>query len=329
MQTQIDGVLIFVESERQRGRTTSDILEGLKVPRSSYYRWLKSSVENNLSQKEERVTVRSVPEEELKKIDEIKEENPEKRHRQLQGLLQLRGHYISPSVVYKRLKATGKVEPYARRPAPWKEPFYEVWRANMMWGADWTKLRIGGERWYLLTLIDFHSRLIVNYEIARTVNAGHIKKLYEEGLGNSNIPLSWHLKPELRVDQGSPNTSGVTKSFFKDIQTELSFARVRRPTDNAITERFYRTIKQEEIYVVGDYLDLATAEEFIGEYITWYNERRPHQSLWNFTPKMVHEMNNKTELLGMLKSLKKKTWMERKEFWMKNKFGLDENEKTI
>jgi transposase InsO family protein len=33
---------------------------------------------------------------------------------------------------------------------------------------------------------------------------------------------------------------------------ELSFARVRRPTDNALTERFYGTIKQEEIYLVGE-----------------------------------------------------------------------------
>jgi putative transposase len=331
MKTQIDEVLTFVEDERQKGRTTSEILSGIKVARSSYYRWRQSIThcQEKVSQKEERVTVRSVTEEELKKIDQIKEEHPEKRHRQLQGLLQLRGHYISSSVVYKRLKATGKVDTYARRAAPWKEPFYEVWRADVMWGADWTKLRIGGERWYLLTLIDFFSRVIVNYEIVRTVNAGHIKRLYQGGLSNSNIPLDWHLKPELRVDQGSPNTSGVTKSFFKDIKAELSFARVRRPTDNAITERFYRTIKQEEIYVVGDYQDEATAREVLGEYIKWYNEQRPHQSLWNFTPLMVHEMNNKTELLEMLSELKRKTWTKRKEFWMEQKIGLDGGRKNV
>lgn len=329
MEAQKDEVLTFVENERQKGRATSEILKGIKVPRSSYYRWKKSSNDGEASLKEKRSTVRSVTEAELKKVDAIKEEHPEKRHRQLQGLLQLQGQYLSSTVVYKRLKATGKVEPYARRRAPWKEPFYEIWRANMMWGADWTKLRIGGERWYLLTLIDFFSRLIVHHEIVPTVNAGHIKRLYREGLGNSNIPLSWHVKPELRVDQGSPNTSGVTKSFFKDIQAELSFARVRRPTDNAITERFYRTIKQEEIYVVGDYLDHPTAKEVIGEYIGWYNEKRPHQSLWNFTPKMVHELNDKTELLRMLKTLKKKTWAARKEFWMERNNGLDEDKETV
>ena len=191
----------------------------------------------------------------------------------------------------------------------------------MMWGTDWTKLRIGGVRWYLLTLIDFFSRLIVEWEIVPTVNAGNIKEIYKTGLSTFNIPLNWHILPELRADQGSPNTSKVTKGFFKDIKADLSFARVRRPTDNAITERFYRTIKQEEIYVVGDYQDLPTAKETIGDYIKWYNEKRPHQSLWNFTPQMVHEMNDKTELLNALRELKKKTWTERRVYWteIKNK----------
>ena len=107
----------------------------------------------------------------------------------------------------------------------------------------------------------------------------------------------------------------MTKEFFKDIGADLSYASVRRPTENAITERFYRTAKQEEIYLVGDYQDEQTAREELGNYIDWYNNRRPHQSLWNFTPRIVHETSNKTELLKALKELKQKVWTERKEYW--------------
>lgn len=312
MENQKSELLSFIQNERQSGRTLREVLKNLKVSKSSYYRWLKP-----LSEPKMRVTVKTVTEMEKKKIEDMKQEHPEMRHRQVQGMLQLSGCYVSATSVYKHLKSCDLVEPYERRSAPWKEPLYEVYKANTMWGADWTKLRIGGVRWYLLTLIDFFSRLIVNWEIAPTVNAGNIKQLYEQGLGNENIPLDWHLKPELRVDQGSPNTSRVTKGFFKDIQADLSFARVRRPTDNAITERFYRTIKQEEIYLVGDYQDPETANEVIKEYISWYNEKRPHQAIWNYTPKMAHEMNNKTELTNQLKALKQKTWTERKEYWKK------------
>ena len=107
----------------------------------------------------------------------------------------------------------------------------------------------------------------------------------------------------------------MTKQFFKDIEAELSFARVHRPTDNARTERFYGTIKQEEIYLVGDYQDEETANMMISKYMNYYNNERPHQSLWNYTPNQMDIMNNKTELLKQLKCLKIKCWTERKNYW--------------
>ncbi|MCC7201975.1 MAG: transposase [Nitrospirae bacterium] len=174
----------------------------------------------------------------------------------------------------------------------------------MMWGCDWTKLSIGHLRWYLLTLIDFFSRLIITFDIIPTVNASHINEIYRRGLDGQGIPLDAEVKPELRVDRGSPNTSWVTQEFFKIIGSELSFARVRRPTDNAITERFYGSIKQEEIYLVGNYPDEISAREEIGRYIGFYNKERPHQSLYNYTPEYVHNLNNKTQQLREQTELK-------------------------
>lgn len=201
------------------------------------------------------------------------------RQRKIQGVLQQRGVYLSASAIYEHLKATGRVEPYERRQAPWQSPHYEVWQNNLMWGSDWTKLRVAGIRWYLVTVIDFFSRWIVAWEVVPTVHAGVIKAIYETGLSNQGISKPSSMKPEFRVDRGSPNTSGVTQEFFEMLGAELSFARVRRPTDNALTERFYGTIKQEEIYVVGNYPDAISAKEEIGRYIEHYHHRRPHQAL--------------------------------------------------
>ena len=77
--------------------------------------------------------------------------------------------------------------------------------------------------------------------------------------------------------------------------------------------------KQEEIYLVGDYQDEVTANDEIKKYIQFYNDERPHQSLWNFTPSQIHETNNKTENLNALKELKIKSWTKRKEYWIKVK----------
>jgi hypothetical protein len=90
---------------------------------------------------------------------------------------------------------------------------------------------------------------------------GYVKAVYQAGLKSQGISVHRETKPELRVDRGSPNTSGITQEFFESLGAELSFARVRRPTDNALTERFYGTVKQEEIYLVGNYPDEISARE--------------------------------------------------------------------
>jgi transposase InsO family protein len=218
-------------------------------------------------------------------------------------------------VIYGHLKEQGQVEPYQRRAAPWKEPRYEVWQRNLLWGSDWTKLSVGGVRWYLLTVIDFFSRWIIAWEVVPTVNAGNVKAIYQAGLRSQGISIHSGTKPKLRVDRGSPNTSGITQEFFDELGAELSFARVRRPTDNALTERFYGTVKQEEIYLVGNYPDEISAKEEICRYIESYHHTRPHQSLMNFTPAHVHQLNNKSRLLADLKEMKRTTREKRKAYW--------------
>lgn len=310
-------IMQLVEEEKQKGRRIGEVLETLGIRRPTYYRWK----EKEKAPDTDVPLIRTFPltPDEEGQIDELKEEHPEYRHRRIQGVLQGRGTYISASAIYAYLKEMGKVEEYARRAAPWKEPRYEIWQRNLLWGCDWTKFSIGHIRWYLLTLIDFFSRLIIAFDIIPTVNASHVKEIYRQGLKAQEIPLGTVRKPELRVDRGSPNTSWVTKEFFKIIGAELSFARVRRPTDNAVTERFYGSIKQEEIYLVGNYPDEISAREEVGRYIDFYNKERPHQSLNNYTPEYVHNLNNKSSLLEELTELKRKAREKRKQYWINQK----------
>jgi len=311
MSAQKEAVIRLVEEQKERGRPVQGSLVTLGVPRSTYYRWKKS---NGAKRDRASGAYRLTPEEK-EKIEAVKEAHPHMRHRQIQGVLQKEGTSLSFSAVYPYLKGKGLVAPYQRRPAPWESPRYEGWQKNLMWGSDWTKLRVGGLRGYLLTVIDFFSRLIIADDGVPTVNASHIKRIYQKGRLSQGLFLPSESKPELRVDQGSPNTAWVTKAFFEIIGAELSYARVRRPTDNAITERFYGTIKQEEIVRVGNDPDERSAQEEIGRYVEYYNTDCPHQSLMNFTPEHVHEVKNKTPRLNELKEIKKETRQRRKQYW--------------
>ena len=311
MGNQKQAVLELVETHRGQGRSVGEVLGRVGIARASYYRWKKGEGEK----KGERQSTYELTAEERQMIEAVKESHPQYRHRRIQGVLQQRGVYLSASAIYGHLKELGQIEPYERRAAPWKSARYEVWQRNLMWGSDWTKLSVGGVRWYLLTVIDFFSRWIVAYDVVPTVHAGSVKAIYQAGLNHQGISLHSESKPELRVDRGSPNTSGVTQEFFETLGAELSFARIRRPTDNALTERFYGTVKQEEIYLVGNYPDEISAREELGRYIESYNQSRPHQALFNFTPAHVHQLNNKSALLQELRDIKRKTRDRRKAYW--------------
>ncbi|MCA9500474.1 MAG: integrase core domain-containing protein [Nitrospira sp.] len=129
-----------------------------------------------------------------------------------------------------------------------------------------------------------------------TVNTSQVQALYRQRLRTQGISSKASTKP---ASSGSGLTEyGMGDESLQGLGADLSFTRVRQPTDNAITARFYGSIKQGEIYVVGNYPDERSAREEIGRYITDYNHRRPNQSLMNFTLGYVHQINNKNSLLA-------------------------------
>jgi putative transposase len=308
MEEQKKEIMRFVAEQKQAGQTITALLTELGIKRSTYYSWLRPN-----DRKKTPSLVLLTPHEKTA-IEKTRDEYPLMRHRQIQGILQNKGIYLSYSSVYHHLKSLNMIEPYERKPSPLKEPRYNVWQKNLMWGCDWTRLKINHIRFYLIILIDFFSRYVIRYDIHPSINAAHVKHLYASGLKAEGISRN-DILPRLRADRGSPNTSLVTKEFFSLMGAELSFARVRRPTDNALTERFFGTAKQEEIYLTGSYPDEHSARQEIGRYIEFYNTNRPHQSLWNFTPAHVHEINNKALILEELEQLKQESRMKRKLYW--------------
>jgi putative transposase len=230
-------------------------------------------------------------------IIEKKKAEPQLSHRQISGSLRQDGHWISPSSCYRRLKSLGWVMAACLRTAPWKVARYEPFRPNQIWGEDWTILSIAGLRHYLLTIIDYFSRYIVAWAVVKTVTQREVQGLLAPAYMSEGIEHQ-HPKPIVRVDQGSPNTAIKTRRLIKDLEMLLSPARAYRPTDNARQERWYRTVKQEEIYCYPTYLSAEIARLSLANYIEYYNQQRPHQALWNYTPGHVHRLGNKSQLLN-------------------------------
>jgi putative transposase len=286
-------IILEVEALFFQGTPKTEILRTLGVSRSTYYGWLKKE---RKVKKSPSILVLTDSEEQA--VIEKKQAEPQLSHRQISGVLRQEGYYISPSSCYRILKELDWVWPQSLREAPWKIPHFEPYRPNQIWGEDWTILTIGDRRHYLLTIIDYFSRYIIAWGVVPTVTQKEVQNLLTlaylgEGLEHQKR------KPILRADLGSPNTARNTKRLIKDLEMLLSLSRPHRPTDNARQERWFRTVKQDEIYCYPSYPALEIARNSLAQYIHRYNENRPHQALLNYTPGFVHRLGNKTKLLTL------------------------------
>lgn len=302
----------YIHSQVEGGRKVTEILNYIKVSRSSYYAWIKQDKPPRTAYKKDRRggAVLAAFEEDL--VKKVMESFPGLRHRQIQGMIQNVGHYLSPSSVYRYMKEKNLIEDFARRPSPLKNPTYSLFRKNMLWHLDWTKIKIGNDVFQFIAIIDGFSKMIMGWDVVRDVNSYDVVDLYMGAVEDENIEGAL---PRLRVDRGSPNTSKFTIRELENLGAEVSFAQVRRPTENAFIERFFGTLKQEEVYLVEYYPDEQTALDSLDNFIFYYNEIRPHQANYNFTPKKCHAVNNRSFLKKDLQELKEKSLAKRKEYF--------------
>jgi len=269
----------------------SAALRKLGVPRSTFYHWKGRG---------ERPRAKTPPNSllpcEEEKIVALKIREPHLSHRQISGLLRNTDVWVSPSSCYRTLKSVGLVWEWSLREAPWKKARYEPFRPNQIWAEDWTGFVIQGLRHYVLTILDVFSRYVVAWGIVKTVTQREVKNLVALAVMSEGID-GQDDKPILRTDPGSPNMAADVRLFLSEVGIRFSPGRVARPTDNARQERFYRTLKQEEIYCHLSYASLESARTSIARYIDYYNGIRPHQALYGYTPTQVHRVGNKSLLL--------------------------------
>lgn len=91
-------------------------------------------------------------------------------------------------------------------------------------------------------------------------------------------------------DQGSHFTSPQYIDLLKKNEVRISMDSKGRATDNIVIERFWRSLKYNEIYI-HDYNSPRETRQGIERYIHMHNHYLPHQSLQNHTPASVYNRN--------------------------------------
>jgi putative transposase len=147
---------------------------------------------------------------------------------------------------------------------------------NHIWGIDITYIRLTGGWMYLVAILDWHSRYVVSWELDQTLEIGFVLACLERGLAGATPGI-------FNSDQGSHFTSPQYTARLEAAGAAISMDGRGRALDNIFTERLWRTVKYEEVYL-HDYASPKEARRGLTRYLTFYNERRPHQALAYRTP---------------------------------------------
>jgi putative transposase len=155
---------------------------------------------------------------------------------------------------------------------------------NHVWSTDITYIRLKHGFAYLVAVIDWFSRKVLSWRISNTMEVGFCVEALNEALENYPAPEIFN------TDQGSQFTSIEFTSILLKNNIRISMDGRGRALDNVFIERFWRSLKQEKIYL----LELSSVNEAkiaINEYMDFYNRRRKHQSLDYITPDEVYYKN--------------------------------------
>lgn len=128
---------------------------------------------------------------------------------------------------------------------------------------------------YLFIIIDLYSRYIVDYELSTTMDRQFVLACLKRALMNG--------KPKIiNSDQGGQFTNADYVKLLQSEKIRISMDGKGRALDNIFAERFFRTLKYEDIYL--NELTPKALRKGLQRYINYYNHERLHQSLGYTSP---------------------------------------------
>ena len=224
------------------------------------------------------------------RIDEIYTAHPFYGSRRITAQLRREGLAINRKAVQRHMREIG-IEgiapgPYTSRSRsdtqvyPYLLRGLAIERANQVWGVDITYIRLQRGWAYLVAILDWFSRYVVSWEVDPTLEMPFVLSAVEKALHRARPTI-------LNSDQGSHFTSPAYIGRLQAAGVEISMDGKGRATDNIFTERLWRSLKYEEVYL-NQYPGPRDARLGIARYFDFYNHERPHEALDYQTPAEVY-----------------------------------------
>lgn len=151
-------------------------------------------------------------------------------------------------------------------------------RPNRVWCVDITYIPMRRGFMYLVAILDWYSRRVLAWEISNSMDTAFCLRALRRALETTGAC------PEImNTDQGSQFTSDDWIDFLRSRGISISMDGRGAWRDNVVVERFWRSVKYEDIYL-RSYADGWELSAGVGRYVDRYNRRRPHEALGGATP---------------------------------------------
>jgi putative transposase len=228
----------------------------------------------------------------MKLIDEQYIETPFYGIDKMTEWLRRKGHYVNHKRVRRLMRQMGLEAVYPRRKRglsisdkqhriyPYLLKDVQIIRQDQVWSADITYVRMYHGWLYLAAVMDWFSRYVLSWEVSITLESDFCIKALK-------CALSYGRPDIFNTDQGSQFTNNDFTDILKSADIQISMDGRGRVFDNIFSERLWRTVKVEEVYL-RDYQTVAEARYYLGRYFDFYNNRRLHQALGYRTPAEVY-----------------------------------------
>lgn len=194
--------------------------------------------------------------------------------KRIQRLMNLMGlEAICPGPNTSKRSQEHKIYPYLLRGL-------EITRPNQVWATDITYIRLLGGFLYLVAILDWYSRYVLAWRLSNSLDSAFCMEALEGALqlGRPDI---------FNSDQGVQFTSEEFTERLLREGIQISMDSRGRALDNVFTERLWRSVKYEEVYL-KDYRSVPETEDGLGRYFKFYNRERFHQALDYRRPYEVH-----------------------------------------
>ena len=210
-----------------------------------------------------------------KLVAKLGEEGLKTNRKQVRRYMTEMGIYpVYPKPNLSKRNQKHKVYPYLLRGK-------HIFLPNQVWAVDITYIKLKHSHMYLTAIIDWHSRYIVGWELSDTLDTAPVLLAVKKAISIHGTPAI------INSDQGPQFTSDDYTKFLKEQDIRQSMDGKARWIDNVIIERWFRSLKYDNIYL-NEYNSPKELRLGIASYIKEYNHDRPHQSLGNAVPAQIY-----------------------------------------